>query len=86
MNPKKKKYAAAVDDATRMKYLEILPDKKAKTLAAFMKRAYLWFKKRGIIIKKLLSDNGLEFTTHHKAARPEHSFEKMLTKLNIIHK
>lgn len=86
-NPKKKKYAAAVvDDATRMKYLEILPNKKAKTLAAFMKRAYVWFQKRGITFKRLLSDNGLEFTTHHKTARPEHSFEKMLLKLNIVHK
>lgn len=87
MDPKKKKYAVAlVDDATRMKYLEILPNKKAKTLATFMKRAYLWFKSRGIIFKRLLSDNGLEFTTHHKKARTAHSFEKMLLKLNIVHK
>lgn len=86
-NPKKKKYAAAlVDDATRLKYVEILPNKRAKTLSAFMKRAYKWFLSRGIRIKKLLSDNGLEFTTHHKIARPEHSFEKMMIKLKIEHK
>ena len=69
-----------------MKYVEILPNKKAKTLAAFMERAYKWFRNKGIIIRKLLSDNGLEFTTHHTSARPAHSFEKMLVKLNIIHK
>lgn len=87
MNPKKKKYAAAVvDDASRMKYVEILPNKKAKTLAACMKRAYIWFKNRGVTIKKLLSDNGKEFTTHHKISRLEHSFEKMLKKLGIVHK
>jgi hypothetical protein len=40
--------------------------KKAKTLSAFIKRAYKWFKNKWITIKKLMSDNGLEFTTHHE--------------------
>ena len=85
-NPKKKKYLAwIIDDATRLNYVEILPNKKAKTLAAFLKRAYIWFKKHWIIIKKLMSDNWLEFTTHHKLSRPKHSFEIMLNKLNIKH-
>lgn len=85
-NPKKKKYVAGViDDATRINYCEILPDKRAKTLALFIKRAYNWFKKKGITIKKLMSDNGLEFTTHHKLSRPKHSFEIMLSNLKIKH-
>ena len=49
-------------------------------------RAYSWFKKNWITIKKILSDNGLEFTTHHIISRPKHSFEIMLKKLNIEHK
>ena len=86
-NPKKKKYWAwVIDDATRITYAEVLPNKRAKTLADFMRRAYKWFLSRGITIKKLLSDNGLEFTTHHKESRHLHSFEIMLQKLNIIHK
>jgi len=86
-NPKKKKYwAGVIDDATRLTYVEVLSDKRAKTLAQFIKRAYQWFKLKGIIIKKLLSDNGLEFTTHHLVSRHLHSFEIMLQKLNIIHK
>ena len=85
-NPKKKKYIAwVIDDATRINYCEILPNKKAKTLAAFIKRAYKWFKNKWITIKKLMSDNGLEFTTHHKLSRPNHSFEKMLMSLEIVH-
>jgi transposase InsO family protein len=32
-----------------------------------------------------MSDNGLEFTTHHKDSRPKHTFEIMLVKLNIKH-
>ena len=85
-NPKKKKYVAwVIDDATRINYCEILPNKKAKTLSAFIKRAYKWFKNKWITIKKLMSDNGLEFTTHHKLSRPKHSFEMMLISLNIKH-
>ena len=86
-NPKKKKYwAGVIDDATRITYAEVLSNKKAKTLADFMKRAYKWFLSKGITIKKLLSDNGLEFTTHHKESRHLHSFEIILQKLSIIHK
>ena len=37
-NPKNKKYVAwVIDDATRINYCEILPNKKAKTLSAFIK-------------------------------------------------
>jgi len=35
-----------IDDATRIIYSEVLPNKKAKTLASFMKRAYKWFQKK----------------------------------------
>jgi transposase InsO family protein len=86
-NPKKKKYWAwAIDDATRIAYAEVLPNKRAKTLADFIRRAHKWFELKGITIKKLLSDNGLEFTTHHKESRHLHSFEIALQKLRIIHK
>ena len=85
-NPKKKKYIAwVIDDATRLEYSEELPNKKAKTLALFIKRASAWFKQKGITIKKLMSDNWLEFTTHHKLSRPKHSFEIALIELNIKH-
>jgi len=86
-DPKKKKYMASIiDDATRIDYSEVLPNKKAKTVANFIKRAYSWFKSKWITIKKLLSDNWLEFTTHHISSRKYHSFEVMLVKLNIVHK
>lgn len=86
-NSKKKKYMASIiDDATRISYTETLPNKKAKTVTLYLKRAYNWFKTRWIIIKKILSDNWLEFTTHHISSRKHHSFEIMLEKLNIVHK
>jgi transposase InsO family protein len=86
-NPNKKKYWAwVIDDATRIAYVEVLSNKQAKTLAGFMRRAYKWYKIRGITIKRVMTDNGLEFTTHHISSRSKHSFERVLEKLSIIHK
>ena len=87
-NQKKKKDLAGLeDDATRITYVEKLSDKKAKTLALFVRRATKWFKERhGIVFKKILSDNGKEFTTHWKSGRENHSFEKELRRLGIVHK
>ena len=86
-NPNKKKYWAwVIDDATRIAYVEILSNKRAKTLADFMRRAYRWYKAKGIIIKRVMSDNWLEFTTHHISSRSKHSFEIALEKLGITHK
>ena len=86
-DPKKKKYLAALlDDATRITYCEKLPDKKAKTLALFLRRAVEWFQKRhSISFKRILTDNGKEFTTHWKAGREYHSFEKEIKRLGILH-
>lgn len=88
-DPKKKKYHAALnDDCTRITYCEVIPDKKAKTLSGFLKRATKWFKeKHSIEFKAIMTDNGKEFTTHWwPYARKHHSFEKMLKQLNIKHK
>ena len=54
-----------------------------------MRRAYRWYKLKGIVIKRVMSDNGLEFTTHKhygETTRAKHSFEQVLVKLGIIHK
>lgn len=86
-NPKKKKYLATlVDDATRISYSQILPNKKAQTLALFLRDATVWFKQKWIIFKAILTDNGREFTTHTDVSRPHHTFEKMMKKLGITHK
>ena len=87
-DPKNKQYKAAlIDDCTRIAYTERLPDKKARTLSRFLWRATDRFlKEYGITFKAILSDNGKEFTTHHKKGRKKHPFERTLLKLTIIHK
>jgi transposase InsO family protein len=47
-----------VDDATRLAYVEVLPDEKGATAAAFLHRAVAWFAGMGITVEGVLSDNG----------------------------
>lgn len=47
-----------VDDATRVAYSEMLPDEKGVTCAGFLERAAAWFGRRGIVIERVMTDNG----------------------------
>jgi transposase InsO family protein len=47
-----------VDDATRLAYVEVLPDERAATAAVFLERAVAWFADRGVEIKRVMTDNG----------------------------
>jgi transposase InsO family protein len=47
-----------VDDATRLAYVEVLPDEKGTTAAGFLRRAVAWFSSMGITVERVLSDNG----------------------------
>jgi transposase InsO family protein len=48
----------AVDDATRLAYVEVLPDEKAKTAIAFLGRAVRFYRRYGIRAERVLTDNG----------------------------
>ena len=48
----------AIDDATRLAYAEVLPDEKAATAIAFLRRATAFFKRHGIRVERLLTDIG----------------------------
>jgi len=47
----------AVDDHSRVAYLEILPDEKGDTCAQFLHRAVCWFRSFGVIVRRVLTDN-----------------------------
>jgi transposase InsO family protein len=61
----------AIDDATRLAYAEVLPDEKASTAIAFLRRALEFFKRHGIRVQELLTDNGSAYrsTVHAIACR-----------------
>jgi transposase InsO family protein len=48
----------AVDDYSRLAYAEVLPDEKAATAAGFLCRAVAFYRRYGIRVERVLSDNG----------------------------
>jgi transposase InsO family protein len=48
----------AVDDHTRLAYVEVRPAQCGTTCAAFLERAIAWYQARGIAARRILSDNG----------------------------
>jgi transposase InsO family protein len=44
--------------------VQILPDERGTTCAAFARRACKWFARQGITIKALLTDNGTGYRSH----------------------
>ena len=55
---------AAIDDATRVAYGEVLADETASTAVAFLARARTWYAARGIRIESVMTDNGSAFCSH----------------------
>lgn len=54
----------ALDGHSRMAYSEILTDERKETAAAFWIRANTWFAERGILVRKVLTDNGSCYRSH----------------------
>jgi transposase InsO family protein len=48
----------AIDDYSRVAYVEILEDERGETCAAFLTRAIAWFAERGVRVERVLTDNG----------------------------
>ena len=51
----------AVDDYSRLAYAEVLPDEKAHTAARFLLRALRFFRRYGIRVEQVLTDNGAAY-------------------------
>jgi transposase InsO family protein len=60
-----------VDDATRLAYVEVLPDEKATTAIGFLGRAVAFYRSHGIRVQRLMTDNGSPYvsTAHASACR-----------------
>ena len=48
----------AIDDHSRLAYTEVLADEKGATAAGFWRRAEAWFRARGIVVERVITDNG----------------------------
>ena len=60
-----------VDDATRLAYVEVLGDEKAVTAVGFLTRAIAFYRRHGITVERVMSDNGACYrsTIHAFACR-----------------
>jgi transposase InsO family protein len=47
-----------VDDATRLAYVEVLADEQATTVVAFLRRAIAFYRRHGITVQRVMTDNG----------------------------
>ena len=48
----------AVDDTSRLAYVEVLPNETAAVTVGFLERAIAWFADHGVTVRELLTDNG----------------------------
>jgi transposase InsO family protein len=57
-----------IDDHSRVAYVELLPDERAETAAAFFRRAVAWYERLGVKVERVLTDNGTCYRSHVFAA------------------
>jgi transposase InsO family protein len=70
-----------VDDATRLAYVEVLPDEKGATAAGFLRRAVAWLASMGVTVERVLSDNGSCYrSTVHAEACAELGMRHLFTR------
>jgi transposase InsO family protein len=60
-----------VDDATRLAYAEVLADERATTAVGFLRRALVFYRRHGVAVKGVMTDNGAAYrsTLHALACR-----------------
>ncbi len=54
----------AIDDATRLAYVEVLADETGTTAAGFLERALAWYRARRIAVERVMSDNGSPYISN----------------------
>jgi transposase InsO family protein len=54
----------AIDDHSRLAYVEVLADETGPTTVGFLQRALAWFRAHGIRVQRILSDNGGNYRSH----------------------
>jgi transposase InsO family protein len=68
----------AVDDHSRVAYVELLTDERGVTAAAFLRRALRWFRARGVHVRRVLTDNGSGYISR--------SFRATCRGLHVVHR
>ena len=51
----------AIDDHTRLAYVEVLPDERVHACAGFLTRAVAWFAAHDVVVLRVLTDNAMSY-------------------------
>lgn len=54
----------AIDDHSRVAYVEVLDNETGDTCARFLARATLWFAAKGVTVRRVMTDNGVGYISH----------------------
>jgi Integrase core domain/leucine-zipper of insertion element IS481 len=57
----------AVDDATRLAYVEVRRSQGQPACVVFLRHAVRWFARRGVRVRRILTDNGSAYRSHQFA-------------------
>ncbi len=68
----------AIDDASRLAYSEVLPSERKEDCTAFLQRALAWFRRHGITVERVMTDNGSAYRSR--------LFRQILADHGIAHK
>ena len=68
----------AIDDFTRLSYVDILPDERSTSAASFLTSAVAWFALQNVHVERVMTDNGSAFLSRH--------WKHLCPTLNISHK
>jgi transposase InsO family protein len=69
---------AIVDDHSRVAFVELHDDEQAATVTGFVERALEYFAEHGIVVKRLMTDNGFSYVKNR-------SLRELLTREDIRH-
>lgn len=78
----------AIDEFSRLRYLAAYEEQNTFSSADFLKKAFAFFKKHGVCIECVQTDNGFEFTNRFAQSTRElvTLFERTAAELGIRHK
>ena len=88
-NPEERLYQyTAIDEYTRLRYLGAYPEQSTYSSADFLEKMVAWFKRRGVRVECVQTDNGIEFTNRFSTNKKDRltRFELTAARLGIRHK
>ena len=68
----------AIDDHSRVAYMELRADERGLTMSAFLRRALRWFRRHGVRVRRVLTDNGSGYVSR--------SFRATCRGLQVVHR